>query len=124
MRPKPIISMVANQAVQLSPILHRDRLVPLVELLEDGTQCPSCTRIRDVGQEWDGLSDPRRGLLFRRTVRIFRQPGARGAPGCEQIADNHVIEENLVQSASCEVFNVEMRVNVEHGNLVDRFLEL
>ena len=57
------------------------------------------------------------GLLLRRPAGKLRQPRAARAAGRVEIADDHVVEQDVVQPAGAEMSAHQMRMDVEHRQL-------
>ena len=54
----------------------------------------------------------------------LRQPLAAGATGRVQIADHHVVEEDVVQPAGAEMPAHEVRMDIEHRQLGQRLFQI
>src|SRR6185503_4388100 len=76
MMPCPIIGPLANDRVQLAPVVRRDCVVPIVEVSQDEAHSPPRTGVLNPRQEWQSLLDSRVCFFKRRPARILSEPGA------------------------------------------------
>src|SRR5262249_26066853 len=96
MLPGSIICSFANEIVQSPPIAFSNWLVPIVEVGQDDTDAPSGTGIPDRTQEGQRLLDAGVRFFSRGPTWILSQASAARAARGVEVADNHVIEEDVV----------------------------
>ena len=82
--------------------------------LEDHPQPPGATRVADQRQIRQGFLDPPRGPRPASASRDTASSARRWAAGRVEVADDHVIEQDIVQPAGAEIAAHQMRVDVEH----------
>jgi hypothetical protein len=121
MMPGAVTGAFADQPVQLAPIRGGDRFAPAVQFLEDQTDAPKATGILDGRQEGQGLFNPLAGLLRRRFAGILRQARPIGTARRVKIADDHVVEKNVVQTARPKLAADQMGMNIQHRHIGQRF---
>ena len=64
------------------------------------------------------------GLGWRGPAWILREPRAAGTAGGVEVADHHVVQENVVQAARRQLAANQMRVDVERRDLSERLFHL
>ncbi len=114
MMPGAVVGPLADDLVQPPPVVGRDRLVPIVQVAQNDPHHPGAARVADPRQVGQGLLDPRVGLGLLGPAGILRQPRAAGTAGRVQVADDHVVQEDVVQAAGPQPPAHQVRVHVEH----------
>ena len=70
-----------------------------------------------------GLFNPRRGLVARRPAGKLGEPCSARASGGIEVADDHMVEQDVVQPASRELPADQVGVHIENRNLGQRPFE-
>ncbi len=109
-----IVGPLADHRVEPPPVVGGDRLPPIVEIFENHPQRPRATGVADHGEIGNRPGDSLLGLLLRRPAGELRQPRPVGAAGGVKIADDHVVEHQVVQPAGAQVAAHQVRMHVEH----------
>ncbi len=94
--PIAIVGPLANHRVQAWPIAGRNRLAPVVEIGQNAPQHTKATRIANARQKRQRFCDPRVGFLSVRPMRELRQSRTTGTTCSVQVADHHVVQQQIV----------------------------
>ena len=119
-RPTAIAGALADHRVQAPPVVRRDRLAPAVEVAQDDADAPEAAGVADEGHERDRFGQPRLRLVF---VGVLRQARPARAAGARQVRHDHVVEQDVVQTARGQMRGVQMRVHVEQRDFPQPFFQ-
>ncbi len=109
-----VVGPLAHHCIEPPPVVGRDRLAPTVEVCQYQPQHPRATGVADHGKIRNRPGDALLGLFLGRPAGELRQPSPVGTTGRVEIADDHVVEQDVVQPAGAEMSAHQVRVHVEH----------
>ena len=97
--PGTVAGALPDEVVEFAPVGRRDRSVPSVEVAQDDAQAPRHARVAGLREERQGFLDAPVRLLPGGPARILRQARPAGTSGGVKVADEHVVEQDVVQAA-------------------------
>jgi len=122
--PRAVVASFANYGVQAPPVVRSDRIGPAIKVAQNDAHRPKGAGVRDMGQIRDRLLDAAVCFFGARPGGILREPVAAGAAGCVQVADHHVVKQDVVEPPGAQPAPNQMRMHVQHRHFGQRFLQL
>ena len=118
--PGPIIGAFADQRVEGAPIPGVDGLVPTVQILEDDADAPGCAGVPHVAEVGQRLFNACVGFRGGGPSGVLRETGSGRASGRVKVADAHVVQEDVVETARAQSAADEVGMDVDDRHLGQR----